>query len=210
MTTELSASRSRSRPSAPACRSRTRPTPRSGRSRPRASSLKGEVENLSIDSLWPPDARPDRDARSTRPTRRSSGRWSAGPTARSTRAAATKVRSTASTPAAKARSSSTAKSSKSTRWRLLPAAASTSGTSPDGKIYKIDAAGKAPCSSIRADRYIWSLAVDKAGNVFAATGDKGVIYKITPDGKGRRLLPDQGDARDVAGVRRRRPSARRH
>ena len=34
------------------------------------------------------------------------------------------------------------------------------------------------------DRYIWSLAVDKAGNVFAATGDKGIIYKITPDGKG--------------------------
>ena len=24
----------------------------------------------------------------------------------------------------------------------------------------------------------------KAGNVFAATGDKGIIYKITPDGKG--------------------------
>jgi hypothetical protein len=35
-----------------------------------------------------------------------------------------------------------------------------------------------------ADRYIWSLVVDRAGNVFAATGDKGVIYKITPDGKG--------------------------
>ena len=34
------------------------------------------------------------------------------------------------------------------------------------------------------DRYIWSLAVDRSGNVFAATGDKGIIYKITPDGKG--------------------------
>src|SRR6185436_12945932 len=34
------------------------------------------------------------------------------------------------------------------------------------------------------DRYIWSLVVDKSGNVFAATGDKCVIYKITPDGKG--------------------------
>jgi hypothetical protein len=29
--------------------------------------------------------------------------------------------------------------------------------------------------------------VDKSGNVFAATGDKGVIYKITPDGKGSRF-----------------------
>jgi hypothetical protein len=35
------------------------------------------------------------------------------------------------------------------------------------------------------DKYIWSLAVDKSGNVFAATGDKGVIYKITPDGEGK-------------------------
>ena len=34
------------------------------------------------------------------------------------------------------------------------------------------------------DKYIWALAVDKSGNVFAATGDKGIIYKITPDGQG--------------------------
>jgi hypothetical protein len=58
------------------------------------------------------------------------------------------------------------------------------GTSPDGKIYKLDAAGKATTFFDPADRYIWSLAVDRAGNVFAATGDKGVIYKIAPDGKG--------------------------
>ena len=37
------------------------------------------------------------------------------------------------------------------------------------------------------DKYIWALAVDRPGNVFAATGDKGVIYKITPDGKGTRF-----------------------
>jgi hypothetical protein len=34
------------------------------------------------------------------------------------------------------------------------------------------------------DKYIWGLALDKSGSVFAATGDKGVVYKITPDGKG--------------------------
>ena len=34
------------------------------------------------------------------------------------------------------------------------------------------------------DKYIWALAVDRAGNVFAATGDKGKIYKITPAGVG--------------------------
>jgi len=58
------------------------------------------------------------------------------------------------------------------------------GTSPNGKIYKVDAKGTGSVFFDPADRYIWSLAVDKAGNVFAATGDKGIIYKITPDGKG--------------------------
>jgi len=58
------------------------------------------------------------------------------------------------------------------------------GTSPDGKIYKVDASGKGTVFFDPADRYIWSLAVDKSGNVFVATGDKGIIYKVTPDGKG--------------------------
>ena len=34
------------------------------------------------------------------------------------------------------------------------------------------------------DAYIWSLAVDRAGTVFAGTGDKGTIYQIAPDGRG--------------------------
>jgi hypothetical protein len=58
------------------------------------------------------------------------------------------------------------------------------GTSPDGKLYKVDASGKGAVFFDPGDRYIWSLAVDKSGNVFVATGDKGVIYKVTPDGKG--------------------------
>jgi sugar lactone lactonase YvrE len=58
------------------------------------------------------------------------------------------------------------------------------GTSPDGKIYKVDASGKGSVFFDPGDKYIWSLVVDRAGNVYAATGDKGVIYKITPDGKG--------------------------
>jgi sugar lactone lactonase YvrE len=57
-------------------------------------------------------------------------------------------------------------------------------TSPNGKIYKVDGSGKGAVFFDPSDRYIWSLAVDRAGNVFAATGDKGLIYKITPDGKG--------------------------
>ena len=61
------------------------------------------------------------------------------------------------------------------------------GTSPNGKIYKVDAKGAGAVFFDPSDRYIWSLAVDKAGNVFAATGDKGLIYKITPDGKGTKF-----------------------
>src|SRR5262245_32774510 len=61
------------------------------------------------------------------------------------------------------------------------------GTSPDGKIYKVDADGSSKTFFDPDDKYIWALAVDKAGNLFAATGDKGVIYKITPDGNGTRF-----------------------
>src|SRR5262245_20956180 len=47
------------------------------------------------------------------------------------------------------------------------------GTSPNGKIYKVDATGKGTVFFDPADKYIWSLAVDPAGVVYAATGDKG-------------------------------------
>jgi hypothetical protein len=67
---------------------------------------------------------------------------------------------------------------------LAPGGGIYVGTSPDGKIYKVDGQGRATTLFDPADRYIWSLAVDRGGNIYAATGDKGVIYKITPDGKG--------------------------
>ncbi|HVH55804.1 MAG TPA: hypothetical protein VM791_06100 [Vicinamibacterales bacterium] len=58
------------------------------------------------------------------------------------------------------------------------------GTSPDGRIYHVAADGTSRTFFDPEDKYIWSLAADRAGNVFAATGDKGVIYRITADGKG--------------------------
>jgi hypothetical protein len=58
------------------------------------------------------------------------------------------------------------------------------GTSPDGRIYQVAPDGTSKTFFDPDDKYIWALALDKNGNVFAATGDKGVIYKITPDGKG--------------------------
>lgn len=67
---------------------------------------------------------------------------------------------------------------------LAPGGGLYVGTSPNGKIYKVDSSGKGVVFFDPADKYIWSLAVDPAGVLYAATGDKGVIYKITPDGKG--------------------------
>jgi hypothetical protein len=60
-------------------------------------------------------------------------------------------------------------------------------TSPDGKIYSVAADGSSKTLFDPEDKYIWSLASDSAGTLYAATGDKGVIYKITPDGKGTRF-----------------------
>ncbi len=58
------------------------------------------------------------------------------------------------------------------------------GTSPDGRIYKVDRNGTATIFFSPEEKYIWALATDANGNLFAATGEKGVIYKIAPDGKG--------------------------
>src|SRR5262249_45068953 len=34
-------------------------------------------------------------------------------------------------------------------------------------------------------KYIWGMLFDGAGNLFVATGDKGEIYRVPPDGKGK-------------------------
>ncbi len=66
---------------------------------------------------------------------------------------------------------------------LAPGGGVYVGTSPDGRIYKVDRSGTATTLFDGDDKYIWALAVDGKGNVFAGTGDKGVIRKITPDGQ---------------------------
>src|ERR671918_941984 len=47
-------------------------------------------------------------------------------------------------------------------------------TSPDGKIYKVDKDGAATTFFDPDDKYIWSLVVDGKGNVFAGAGENGV------------------------------------
>src|SRR3954471_1391341 len=57
-------------------------------------------------------------------------------------------------------------------------------TSPDGKIYRVAADRSSKTFFDPDDKYIWAMATGADGSLFAATGDKGNIYRITPDGKG--------------------------
>ena len=84
-------------------------------------------------------------------------------------------------------------------------------TVPDGKVYKIEHKPATKSESAKADaaktgekdapkpsldpswsssvyfapgtKYIWDLALDKAGNLYVATGDHGEIYKVTAKGE---------------------------
>ena len=58
------------------------------------------------------------------------------------------------------------------------------GTSPDGKIYQVNADGTSKTFFDPDDKYLWALAASADGTLYAATGEKGNIYRITPDGKG--------------------------
>lgn len=67
---------------------------------------------------------------------------------------------------------------------LVPGGGLYVGTSPDGKVYKVDARGNATPFFDPEDKYIWALAVDGSGRLYVATGEKGIVYKVGPDGQG--------------------------
>ena len=57
-------------------------------------------------------------------------------------------------------------------------------TSPDGKVYRVDASGKADVFYDPKTKYIWSLAFVKNGDLYVATGEQGEIHRVTPAGTG--------------------------
>ena len=57
-------------------------------------------------------------------------------------------------------------------------------TSPDGKIYRVDASGASQVFYDPKEKYIWAMAFSKSGDLFVATGDQGVIHRVTPAGTG--------------------------
>lgn len=56
------------------------------------------------------------------------------------------------------------------------------GVSPDARIFRI-AGGKAELFTQLPAAYVWAMAFDSKQNLFAATGDKGVIYRMDAAGK---------------------------
>jgi hypothetical protein len=67
---------------------------------------------------------------------------------------------------------------------LAPGGGLYVGTSPDGRIYHVSADGTSKPFYDPDDKYIWAMVTAPDGSVYAGTGEKGNIYKIAPDGKG--------------------------
>jgi hypothetical protein len=58
------------------------------------------------------------------------------------------------------------------------------GTSPDGKVYRIERDGSVYDVFDPPDKYIWAMAVAPDGTLYVATGEKGAIYRVGADGQG--------------------------
>src|SRR5216684_313313 len=73
-------------------------------------------------------------------------------------------------------------------------------TAPDGKVYRLDPGRLQPAKGAAAkpvsnaswsatpyfdpgSKYIWDIVLDNAGALYVATGDRGEIYKISPNGQ---------------------------
>ncbi|HYE65217.1 MAG TPA: hypothetical protein VD966_06525, partial [Pyrinomonadaceae bacterium] len=56
------------------------------------------------------------------------------------------------------------------------------GTSPDGKVYRLGADGRAEVYFDPPDKYIWSLAVLADGALAVGTGDNGKLYRVRAGG----------------------------
>ncbi len=73
---------------------------------------------------------------------------------------------------------------------VLPDGSVLAATSPDGKVYKIPAAGGAatvlfdPSATAEKPKYLWALAAGRDGAVYVAAGAPAVVYRV-PAGGGK-------------------------
>ena len=75
------------------------------------------------------------------------------------------------------------------------------GTSPDGKLYKIDKNQAKDNENEKGknvkeffnpeEKYIWDIKEDKAGNIILATGNSGGIYRVSKDGVGDKIFSSE-------------------
>ena len=56
-------------------------------------------------------------------------------------------------------------------------------TGAEGKVYRVDAQGKAQTLLTSAETHVTALAVDAAGHVYAGSAPGGILYRIDPAGK---------------------------
>lgn len=57
------------------------------------------------------------------------------------------------------------------------------GTGGDGKVFKVDAAGKGALLTDLVEMNVTSLAIGKNGEIFAGTSPDGKVYRVDPSGK---------------------------
>ncbi len=57
-------------------------------------------------------------------------------------------------------------------------------TSPDGKVYRVSAAGAVEEYYDPKAKYIWAMAFNARGELFVATGDRGEVHRVTAAGTG--------------------------
>lgn len=73
-------------------------------------------------------------------------------------------------------------------------------TAPDGKVYRIRAgSGKAEVFFDPKAKYIWSMVFGANGDLYIGTGDKGEVWRVSPNGQGAVFFKtDEAHARSMA------------
>ena len=105
----------------------------------------------------------------------------------------------------RARCSSIPPSSKCTRWRRRRTADSSSARRPTAGSTRSTRTGKSTVFfDPRRQVHLVAGGRSRTAMLFAATGEKGLIYKITADGKGEVFYQHEGHARHHAAVRQER------
>ncbi len=172
--------------------------------------LKGDVENLSIDSQRPARCSARPPSWSTRPPRRSSGRSSPGADGSLFVGTGNEGKVFRIDAQGKGSLFFDAPSSKCTRWRRRPTAACTSARLPTARSTRSIATAQATTFFDPDDEVHLGARRRRERQRLRRHRRKGRHLQDHAGRQRRAVLQDEGDARDGAGVRQARQPARRH